>query len=114
MCASPQTLGGVWPYQHSEVNMAIQCDYIWRGVTIADAYIRVDTIAGGKRDGFIVPEIPFDPKWRAVIGVYANANQPEPFIKLDISIPWDGDNSPYPGLYAALKSMPEFSGATDC
>lgn len=94
--------------------MAISCDFSWRGIVVKNAYIRVDKIFGAKRPDLVVPDNPIEPKWFAAVGIYADSEQSVPIVVLDISIPFVTDQSPYPGLYEALKNMPQFPGATDC
>ncbi len=94
--------------------MAISCDFTWRGIVVKNAYIRVDKIFGSKRPELPIPDAPNEPKWYAAVGVYADSGQNIPLLIVDVSIPFVTDESPYPGLYSALKTMPEFSGAVDC
>ncbi len=94
--------------------MAIQCNFNWRGILIKDAYIRVDIVTGGKRWGQIVPEMPFQSIWQGQVGIYSNSDERVPLLTMDISCPWNGEESPYPTLYDTLKAMPEFAGAVDC
>ncbi|MDD3150984.1 MAG: hypothetical protein PHV68_09130 [Candidatus Gastranaerophilales bacterium] len=86
--------------------MAITQSYDFQGVTISNAYIRVDRVFGGKREG-----------WNSVVSVYASQEASEtcaPLEQLNQSAPYDdGEMNPYKKLYAALKAE-KFKEATDC
>ena len=86
--------------------MAITQSYNFQGVTISNAYIRVDRVFGGKREG-----------WNSVVSVYASQEAAEiyaPLEQLNQSAPYDdGEMNPYKKLYAALKAE-KFKEATDC
>lgn len=94
--------------------MAISKTLVWRGMTIPDAYIRIDRIIGGKREGRVTPEMPGVAVWYGTVGVYANPEQLVPIYVLDVSIPLDLENLPFSELYTELKLLPEFAGAIDC
>lgn len=86
--------------------MAITQSYDFQGVTISNAYIRVDRVFGGKRGG-----------WNSVVSVYASQEAAEiyaPLEQLNQSVPYDeNEMNPYKKLYAALKAE-KFKEATDC
>ena len=95
--------------------MAIKLNFIWRGVTIPQAYVRIDHIQGGKREERVTPSMSGTAVWQASVGVYADSGQNVPILVLGISVPiTDINESPFIPLYAALKAMPDFAGAVDC
>lgn len=94
--------------------MALQLDFPWRGVTIPQAYVRLDHVRGGKRENRSTPQMPGEAIWHGVVGIYADANQPVPLFTVDVIVPWVADQDPFPVLYAALKAAPEFAAAVDC
>lgn len=94
--------------------MAITCNYSWRGITVPNAYIRVENVNGGKRENRPTPQMAGEAIWVGHIGIYASSTEPVPINTLTLIIPWDGEVSPYNLFYAELKAMSEFSGATDC
>lgn len=94
--------------------MAVTLDFVWRGATITDAYVRVDTIRGGKREGRITPDMEGVSIWSSIVGVYADSTQPSPIVEFTVNAPWVAEESPYINIYAAIKAMPEFLGCTDC
>lgn len=93
--------------------MAIQCNFVWRGITIPNAYIRIDFVSGGKRMNGVTPEQPTESVWQGDAGIYGNKDEKTPLFVTSVRTPWNGEQSPYPVLYEALKSQPEFSGAID-
>jgi hypothetical protein len=94
--------------------MALSTNYTWRGVTINDAYIRVDHILGGKREGRITPEMPGEQIWSATVGIYADSAQDVPITTLSVIVPMVIEDTPFDTIYTHLKTLPEFTGATDC
>ena len=86
--------------------MAITQSYDFQGVTISNAYIRVDRVYGGKREG-----------WNSVVSVYASQEAAEtctPLEQFNQSAPYDEcEMNPYKKLYTALKAE-KFKEATDC
>lgn len=94
--------------------MAIQLDFTWRGVMVPNAYVRIDHIAGGKRENRPTPDHPGEAVWQAVAGIYATAQEPVPILQVGLVVPFVDDQSPFVPLYEALKLLPEFAGATDC
>ena len=94
--------------------MAISLNFSWRGLTIPNAYIRIDTVKGGKRENRPTQQMPGEAIWHAIAGVYANPEEVVPLFSVDIVIPFTSEVSPYPSLYAALKAAPDFAGAVDC
>jgi hypothetical protein len=94
--------------------MAITLDFVWRGVTIKGAYVRIDHISGGKREDRMTPDQSGVGVWKGQIGVYADDKQAVSVLTMGVVVPFTVDVSPLVPLYAELKKMPEFSGATDC
>ena len=86
--------------------MALAQAITFNGLSVPNAYIRVDRIFGGKREG-----------WNSVVSVYASQEAAEiyaPLEQLNQSAPYDdGEMNPYKKLYAALKAE-KFKEATDC
>jgi hypothetical protein len=86
--------------------VAITQSYDFQGVTISNAYIRVDRVFGGKREG-----------WNSVVSVYASQEAAEiytPLEQLNQMAEYDeNEANPYKKLYAALKAE-KFKEATDC
>jgi len=75
-----------------------------KGLTVTDAYIRVDRIFGGKREG-----------WNSVVGLYANSEATEPLETFNASAPYDSEEiNPYVLLYGAIKEMDGYTEAVDC
>lgn len=99
--------------------MAIKKDYTWRGVLVPQAYIRIDQISGGMRVPRGIPKPANEPPvtaaiWLATVGIYADATQYVPIMTLNLSAPITNPNeSPFAALYAALRALPEFTGALD-
>lgn len=94
--------------------MAIMLDLSWRGVVVPNAYVRVDRITGGKREFSPNPQVPGQSVWVGVFGIYANPSESVPLWAVEVIIPFDTEESPFPGLYAALKESPDFSNGVDC
>lgn len=86
--------------------MALAQSITFGGIEIPSAYIRVDRIFGGKREG-----------WNSVVSVYASQEAAEiyaPLEQLNQSAPYnEGEMNPYKKLYATLKAE-KFKEATDC
>ena len=89
--------------------MAIQAPYEFNGITIPQAYIRVQRLYGGK----------YDEGWSAVLFVYANkqAAHPEeggevltPVTTYNVSIPYSMAAHPYELIYE--EAMSRLPGAT--
>jgi hypothetical protein len=103
--------------------------YSFRGLTVTDAYARVEHMTGGKRVGA---------QWRGLVKVYSSAAAANPpavkvgedivdgkpvdrmlapeavFLEeIAISAPWVSGGVPEAELYAALKADPRAAGATD-
>lgn len=93
--------------------MALQKTITYRGLTIPNAYIRVDTMAGGKRERRATPQTSGEAVWAATVGIYADAGQGMPVIEMEITVPFDPAQRPMPQIYAALKALPDLSEATD-
>jgi hypothetical protein len=87
--------------------MALTQPYDFRGITIPAAYIRVDRIFGGKREG-----------WNSVIGVYASAesaaNGDEPLEQYNQPAEYaDAEPNPYKLIYHQAKTD-RFPKSKDC
>ena len=86
--------------------MALTQAITFNGLSVPNAYIRVDRIFGGKREG-----------WNSVVSVYASQEAAEtcaPLEQFNQSAPYDeNEMNPYKKLYAALKAD-KFKEATDC
>ena len=93
--------------------MAIKLPMTWRGINIPNAYIRIDRIQGGKRERRSTSQDPGEAIWQATVGIYADATQDVPALTMSITAPLVNEDRPFPALYAALKALPEFSGAVD-
>lgn len=82
--------------------MAISTKYIFNGIEINNAYIRVDEISGSKVKN-----------WKALIGVYLNDNGILNKIdSFNIVARYKEDERGYFSLYTLLKN--KFQDATDC
>lgn len=88
--------------------MAIIIGKMVRGLPLEAAYVRIDTIHGGKRDG----------NWTGQVGLYATQAAAEaghePLETWYVDAPYDPAQGPYASLYAALKARPDMEGAVDC
>lgn len=86
--------------------MALQQSLPFAGITIPAAYIRVDSVYGGKAG------------WHAVVRVYADAETAATpgaaFVKeFNVSAPYDASNmNAFDLLYEAVKAMPDHETAT--
>lgn len=100
--------------------MAIKLNFIWRGVNVPQAYVRIDHISGGKREPRGIPPPPGQTSitaaiWMATAGIYADPAQGVPILTLNLTASLtDANETPFVALYAALKALPEFAGAVDC
>ena len=84
--------------------MALKVTKDFKGITIQDAYVRVDRVFGGKREG-----------WNSLIGVYANSEATEPIEQFNCFALYEADEAnPYTLLYAAIKALEGFEEAVDC
>ena len=83
--------------------MAITKSFSLRGITVPNAYIRVDRIMGGKYSGF-----------QAEAGIYASSSASLPIDTVGLSFGFVADKDLLVTGYEALKGLPEFSGAADC
>lgn len=86
--------------------MALQLSKDFNGITIPAAYVRIDRIFGGKKEG-----------WNSVIGVYASAEAAKegkaPLETFNQAAEYSADESPYASIYTALKSREDMAGAVD-
>ena len=121
--------------------MALKTPYLFRGINIPDAYVRIDRISGGKQQG----------SWQGEFSIYqsevaANPIQPEsavieqepeqlpdglplppkpaplpvprvepqpPLAGFSITVPWEKAGVPEQLLYAAAKKQEMLSNAVD-
>lgn len=83
--------------------MAITKSVSFRGITLPNAYMRVDRIMGGKYSGF-----------QAEAGIYAAAGEPQPLTTVGFSFEYVAGQDVLPTAYDAMKTIPEFADATDC
>jgi hypothetical protein len=81
--------------------MALQKTITFKGITVTDAYIKIQTFNGNKE------LLKFD------VATYSRAGQQALTVStFEISYAIDGAN-PIAQAYAYLKTLPEFSGAKD-
>ena len=82
--------------------MALQSNKTWNGVTVQNAYIKVLSYSGNKIN------MSFS------VGYFASSSEQKMFgqEQLESSVDLDGDN-PVKQAYENLKTLEEFSGATD-
>ena len=83
--------------------MAITKTISLRGITIPDAYIRVDRIMGGKYSGF-----------QAEAGIYAGPDVQQPLEIIGFTFAFAAGEDLMETAYEAAKSVPEFAGCSDC
>jgi len=87
--------------------MALSQAIDFNGIAVPSAYIRIDRIFGGKREG-----------WNAVVSVYASADAAatcEPLEQFNASTEYSAiEENPYVLLYRAIKGMDEYAEAKDC
>lgn len=84
--------------------MAITVNKEIKGIQVNNAYVRIDRIFGSKREG-----------WSSLVGVYANAEAPEPIDMFNCSVPYLAEESnPYALLYSAIKTIDGYESAVDC
>lgn len=87
--------------------MALAQSITFGGIEIPNAYIRIDRIFGGKREG-----------WNSVVSVYASqeaAETYEPLKQFNVPAEYSAiEENPYVLLYRAIKGMDEYAEATDC
>lgn len=86
--------------------MALQIKHDFNGIALPAAYVRIDRVFGGKREG-----------WNALVSIYASAEAAatgsEPLEQFNISTGYAADRHPLPALYAALKADLRFVAAID-
>lgn len=83
--------------------MALQLSKDFNGIILPAAYVRVDRIFGGKKEG-----------WNSVVGVYASAEAAKenaPLETFNQAAEYVSGENPYISLYAALKSREDMAGA---
>lgn len=87
--------------------MALTQSITFNGLTATNAYIRVDRVFGGKREG-----------WNSVVSVYASAeaaNSCEPLMQFNCYMDYSAiEENPYVLLYRAIKGLDEYAEAIDC
>lgn len=84
--------------------MALQTELNFKGINISAAYIRVDRVFGGKREG-----------WNSVVGVYASAEaaaDQQPLETYNQPAGYVAEENPIALIYAALKT--KYPEAVDC
>ena len=85
--------------------MAIKKAIKFKGLSIKDAYVRVDRIFGGKREG-----------WNSVVAIYASAESSvtdEPIETFNVTAPYVEGELPYVAIYNSVKTQERFTGSTD-
>jgi hypothetical protein len=86
--------------------MAISGRFEYRGVVAENAYLRIEEVEGGKKNG-----------WRGMVKVYYNqdcANHSLNVITMfPIFAPYESEVFPYQPLYDELKTVPQFSAFQD-
>jgi hypothetical protein len=82
--------------------MALQKTITFKGITVSDAYIRIQSFNGNKN------LLKFDVATHSQAG-----EQVLTVLSFEISYDINGTN-PIKQAYAHLKTLPEFAGATDC
>jgi hypothetical protein len=87
--------------------MALTQSITFNGLSVPNAYIRVDRIFGGKRDG-----------WNSVVSIYASAEASsscEPLKQFNCYTEYSAiEENPYVLLYHAIKGLDEYAESTDC
>lgn len=85
--------------------MALQIKHDFNGIALPAAYVRIDRVFGGKREG-----------WTALVSIYASAEAAAsgaPLEQFNHGAGYVADQHPLPALYAALKDDERFKGAVD-
>lgn len=83
--------------------MALQISKDFNGITIPSAYVRIDRIFGGKKEG-----------WSSVVGVYASAEaatDKAPLETFNQAAEYVSGENPYASIYAALMAREDMAGA---
>lgn len=87
--------------------MALTQSITFNGLTAPNAYIRIDRVFGGKREG-----------WNSVVSIYASqeaAATCEPLKQFNVPAEYSAiEENPYVLLYRAIKGLDEYAEATDC
>jgi hypothetical protein len=87
--------------------VALTQSITFNGLSVPNAYIRIDRIFGGKREG-----------WNSVVSVYASqeaAATREPLKQFNVPAEYSAiEENPYVLLYRAIKGLDEYAEATDC
>ena len=96
--------------------MAIKSNYDFKGISIADAYIRIDRLWGSSKEN-----------WTALVGVYNLTEETVPAVEgidattktvynliedFNHSCGYEDDKRGYASMYASLKE--KFSDSVDC
>lgn len=90
--------------------MAIKGSYVWRGISLPEAYVRIANVNGNPRDGFVVEFCIFsspafaandENKYKAMQGSQ---------LRIDVTDP----TQIFSAGYAALKALPELAHFVDC
>lgn len=87
--------------------MALTQSITFNGLSVPNAYIRIDRVFGGKRE-----------RWNSVVSVYASqeaAATCEPLKQFNVPAEYSAiEENPYVLLYRAIKGLDEYAEATDC
>ena len=88
--------------------MALTQSITFNGLSVPNAYIRIDRIFCGKREG-----------WNSVVSVYASqeaaAATCEPLKQFNCPAEYSAiEENPCVLLYRAIKGLDEYAEATDC
>jgi hypothetical protein len=90
--------------------MAIKGAYVWRGISLPEAYVRIANIQGNPRDGFSIEFCIYssqefaakdENKYKMMQGSQLHVAAPDPTQVFAIG-------------YAALKARPELANFVDC
>jgi len=82
--------------------MALKKEFIFKGITLKDCYIKICSFQGDKTSMFVS------------LGYYANKEN-EKIENKNFSFAYDLNGAnPIAQAYNHLKTLPEFAGATDC
>lgn len=82
--------------------MALQTNKTWNGITVQDAYLKIISYSGNKNT------------MSFALGCFASSSEEKMFSqeKHQCAVDLDGDNA-VKQAYEYLKTLPEFSSATD-
>ena len=90
--------------------MAIKGSYLWRGLDLPEAYVRIVNISGNPREGFHVEFAIFSsPEFAAV-----DENKYKGLQVSKVHIITSDPTQIFSAGYAALKELPELAHFVDC